>query len=486
MKKGILKKLFACMLSATVATVSFPAETEFETKAAEFSEQGYQDGLDWELWYSYDGQGTGEMELTGNGGFIAEWNDVQEYMARTGIKWDLKADTPSYANKYYEWEENGNIIVNYDVDYRPEGCSTLCAFGYGGYQVDFQFYIVENYSDWDPAETIEYVDDIEVDGITYDVYKSGFHDISGITYKTYYSVRRDDDKSSSGAINVTGHFDEWKKLELTVPDSIQEVSLLVYGFDSTGYAEVKKNYITIDGEPVNKKSEESDEPEIISGECGKNASFTLDEKGTLTVSGTGNISFGCGTGESIRWDGYIDSIKKVIIQDGITSVGDNAFSESTSLYSVTIPKSVLEIGEFAFNGCTMLNSVIIENPDCIIPMSDDTINNGIESDSSGSKQYDLTIYGYAGSTAEKYALENDIPFKALDETSAARNIKGDANCDGTLSIADVASIYQALGNSDKYSLSEQGLVNADIADNGNGITVNDAIMIQRLITDEAL
>lgn len=56
---------------------------------------------------------------------------------------------------------------------------------------------------------------------------------------------------------------------------------------------------------------------------------------------------------------------------------------------------------------------------------------------------------------------------------------GDANCDGIVSIADAAAIFQYIANPDKYMLSEQGMINADV--NGEiGITPDDAICIQML------
>ncbi len=259
MKKGVLKKLFVCMLSAVVAAVSFPVEGGFETNAADFRDQGYQDGLDWELFYrngSNNDQGTGEMELTGNGGFIAEWDNIEDYMARTGIKWELEYNYDEGYLKYYDWNSKGDIVVNFDVDYRPDGCSSLGVYGNGDFEREFEFYIMENYQVWNPAdspEAFEFIDTIEVDEITYDVYRSEIHDISGITYRKYFSVRRSDDKNSSGVVNVTKHLEEWKKLGLYVPNSIREASLYVDGFNSSGYAEVKKNFITLGGIPVNEK-----------------------------------------------------------------------------------------------------------------------------------------------------------------------------------------------------------------------------------------
>ncbi len=60
---------------------------------------------------------------------------------------------------------------------------------------------------------------------------------------------------------------------------------------------------------------------------------------------------------------------------------------------------------------------------------------------------------------------------------------GDANCDSAVTMADAAAIYQAMGNPDKYGLSEQGAANADCCDQGNGITGADALAIQKFVAN---
>ncbi len=59
-------------------------------------------------------------------------------------------------------------------------------------------------------------------------------------------------------------------------------------------------------------------------------------------------------------------------------------------------------------------------------------------------------------------------------------IIGDANCDGVVTMADAAAIFQSIGNPDKYALSEQGRKNADVS-GGEGVTASDAISIQKLV-----
>lgn len=93
----------------------------------------------------------------------------------------------------------------------------------------------------------------------------------------------------------------------------------------------------------------------------------------------------------------------------------------------------------------------------------------------------VTVYGYAGSTAETFAKENDFPFIAFDESGnipPESTVKGDANKDGKVTISDAVRILQYLANSEKYDLDEQAKTNADV-DGEAGVTGKDAAVIQQ-------
>lgn len=95
------------------------------------------------------------------------------------------------------------------------------------------------------------------------------------------------------------------------------------------------------------------------GECGVNLSYSFDEtSGILTISGLGKMN-NYPWGRGVPWDLHKEHIKSVIIDEGVTSIGEGAFSDCKNLSSVTIPNSVLYIGELAFDCCYSLNSVII-------------------------------------------------------------------------------------------------------------------------------
>ena len=135
------------------------------------------------------------------------------------------------------------------------------------------------------------------------------------------------------------------------------------------------------------------EPPIYEGSCGENATWKYDEETkTLTVSGTGAVAANTKDDPAyyLRYD-----ITKVIVEDGITSIGDRAFETvGDDEIVVTLPKSVETVGQNAIgfflttedDGTTVVEKV---NPNC-------------------------TIEGFTGTAAEKYATDNGIKFVSVD------------------------------------------------------------------------
>lgn len=84
------------------------------------------------------------------------------------------------------------------------------------------------------------------------------------------------------------------------------------------------------------------------GVCGDNVSWTMDDEGTLTISGTGDM-YNYAAAADTPWGSEGLTIKNIVIKDGVTSIGDFAFSgNGYSLISVSIPDSVTTIGNYAF------------------------------------------------------------------------------------------------------------------------------------------
>ena len=99
-----------------------------------------------------------------------------------------------------------------------------------------------------------------------------------------------------------------------------------------------------------------------SGICGTNLTWTLDDAGTLTISGTGAMKDW--TDElNVPWHSSAWAIKKVVIGDKVTSIGKKAFYNCYNLSSVTIGNGVKSIGNYAFEFCESLVSANI--PDSV-------------------------------------------------------------------------------------------------------------------------
>jgi len=107
--------------------------------------------------------------------------------------------------------------------------------------------------------------------------------------------------------------------------------------------------------------------EPVSGYCGgegdgTNLTWELTEDGVLTISGEGAMedwaSAFAGT-----WYKQRSSIKTVVIEDSVTTIGNWAFYSCNNLTAVTIPASVTTIGYGAFSFCDALTTVTI--PDSV-------------------------------------------------------------------------------------------------------------------------
>lgn len=93
------------------------------------------------------------------------------------------------------------------------------------------------------------------------------------------------------------------------------------------------------------------------GNCGDNCKWTLNLKlGTLTIEGSGATS-DLSSKNEIPWRKYKNSIEKVVIGEGVETVGSFLFYGMNRIKSVTLPDSLKSIGENAFCGCESLTAV---------------------------------------------------------------------------------------------------------------------------------
>lgn len=94
--------------------------------------------------------------------------------------------------------------------------------------------------------------------------------------------------------------------------------------------------------------------------------------------------------------------------------------------------------------------------------------------------FDISIKQLSDDNAPDVYTTTTVPHKTTTTTTVSvTTLYGDANCDGKITVADAIAIQLYIANKDKYPLTAQGRINADCNNVGDGITVNDALAIQK-------
>lgn len=163
---------------------------------------------------------------------------------------------------------------------------------------------------------------------------------------------------------------------------------------------------------------------IFGGTCGSNLKWVLDDAGTLIISGTGAMDDF--TSATMPWASCKADIKSVVMEEGVTDIGDYAFSGCGNLTSVTIPDSVTQIGASAFENCGSLGYIMLHPG--VTGIGDGAFN-GCSS---------LTDVYYSGTEEEWAALGDTVPaaefvhYICTDpaDTWKAANVDADCETDG--------------------------------------------------------
>ena len=110
--------------------------------------------------------------------------------------------------------------------------------------------------------------------------------------------------------------------------------------------------------------------EQYSGTCGANLTWVLECDSTLRISGTGEMSDYI----TSPWINLSNVIKRVVIEEGVTSIGNYAFYRMENIVSVTTPSTLTTIGTFAFYSCFSLESINL--PDGLTSLGRGTTGHG--------------------------------------------------------------------------------------------------------------
>ncbi len=220
---------------------------------------------------------------------------------------------------------------------------------------------------------------------------------------------------------------------VTIPDSVTTIEDGAFG-GCTSLTEINvtdgnTSYMDIDGVLYN-----ADCTELVAYPAGRGTDYSIPDG----VTSIGQCAFsGC------------TNLTSVTIPDGVTSIGQDAFYWCISLTSVTIPDSVTNIYDYAFNDCTSLTDVYYSGTE---------------------KEWNMISIGDGNDAL----LNATIHFNPIGSV-----LYGDIDGDGEVTIVDVIELSQFLMGSG--TLTAQGTANADVDQNGSLNSTDTLYIVQYLV-----
>ena len=150
---------------------------------------------------------------------------------------------------------------------------------------------------------------------------------------------------------------------ITIPSSVTSIGEWAFynctSLQTVHYSGTEEQWqaisIAIDNECLT-RAEIIFKPIIDSGSF-DNISWTLNNQGTLTIAGTGEMTL-----DNLYFDmlnTYGADIHSAVISYGVASVCDNAFTGCSSLTNVSIPETIITVGNYAFSGCSALTRILL-------------------------------------------------------------------------------------------------------------------------------
>ncbi len=229
---------------------------------------------------------------------------------------------------------------------------------------------------------------------------------------------------------------------------------------------------------------------------GMNLIWNLDKEGTLTISGEGamadyrQVFVNEGMYSSAPWGLLGDEIKAIVIEEGVTHIGDSAFYGWTAVKDVTIPASVKSIGNLGFFG-KRGNFYVKGQLEFVETVAFGSMNKmtniyfvdgaplDCEEGAFGEGTSIANLFYYSG-TEDKWEFDKNGLWNGYKVTKCGQNgfVMGDINKDGKV---DVKDVYMARIFAAKLTVpTAEELELGDVDGNGR-INVVDANLIRKFV-----
>ena len=446
MKKILSGTVSALMIATSIPTVSFAADQQT---------RGNIGGYDYEMW-NQNGQGQVSMN-PGAGSFTCSWSNIENFLARMGKNFDSQKKT---------YKQIGEIVLTYDVEYTPRGNSYMCVYGWTRNPL-MEYYIVEGWGDWrPPGNDGERKGTVTLNGNTYDIAKTMRYNQPSLdgnaTFPQYWSIRQTSGSANNqtnymkGTIDVSKHFDAWSKAGLDMSGTLYEVSLNIEGYRSNGSANVKSVTVSTDG---------SGAGAVQQGGGQQQGGFDMGGGQQQGGFDMGNFDWSQFGGQQGGFDmGNFDWSQFGGQQGGQQQGGQQQGGQQQGGF---------DMGNFdwsQFGG-----------------QQGGQQQGGQQQGGFDMGNFDWSQFGgqQGGQQAGGQPAGGQQTGGNTGNSTSDINSKvtkwGDANGDGSVDMGDVVAVMQALAAPNKYKLTEQGQLNADVFEAGSGLTANDALSIQKYL-----
>ena len=224
------------------------------------------------------------------------------------------------------------------------------------------------------------------------------------SYDTYCYLY--DSNGNQLAYNDDGNGNRQFRLEYVMTaGELYYIEYKFYSSSTTGSMEVT---MTLQHDYVDGICTNCGEGLDLSGDCGENVQWTLIE-GVLTISGEGDMT-AYTSDYYVPWYNYRHLVTSIIVEEGVTSVGDYAFYGCSNAMSVTLGNTLTSIGYYAFYNCDGLQSVVIpENVETIEAYAFYECSNLIQAQFNGSAAAIYDYVFYVCSNLERVVFLADVP-----------------------------------------------------------------------------
>ncbi|KAJ5930058.1 hypothetical protein N7466_005551 [Penicillium verhagenii] len=183
------------------------------------SATGTSGGYYYEFWTN--GGGTVDYTNGDLGEYSVSWTDCGDFTSGKG------------------WSTGSDRDITFEGTFSPSGNAYLSVYGWTTSPL-VEYYILENYGDYNPGSAMTYKGTVTSDGSVYDIYEHQQVDqpsVSGTaTFNQYWSIRQS--TRSSGTVTTANHFNAWADLGMDLGTSFNYQIVSTEGYESSGSSSI--------------------------------------------------------------------------------------------------------------------------------------------------------------------------------------------------------------------------------------------------------